>query len=314
MPIAVALEHCADYAPELLQQQLLACLQAAGVRFGRGERVLLKPNLLKAADLACTHPQVVRAACVYVLEHGARPFVADSPAFGSGRRVARAIGLSQALQGLDAPLTNMTRPIRCKLPMGHSVGISRDALEADAILNLPKLKAHCQMRVTGAVKNLFGCVPGTRKAVLHTLHGDVQGAPDACGSRAPRFESLIIELAGLLPPTSSLMDGVTAMHAQGPSGGRPYPLGLLAASREAVALDTAVYAVLGLRPEDVPLWREAQRRNLVGARPEELEFPLKPPEAFDAGGFELPAPLDPQTFHPVRLGVSAVKRAWARIV
>lgn len=313
MPVTVALAHCADYTPELVQRQVDACLQAAGLRFGRGERVLLKPNLLKAADLACTHPQVVRAACVHVLEHGARPFVADSPAFGSGRRVARAIGLSQALQDLDVPVRNMTRPVRCKLPMGRSVGLSRDALEADAILNLPKLKAHCQMRITGAVKNLFGCVPGTRKAVLHTLHGDMQGAPGAAGFQAPRFESLIIELAGLLPPTSSLLDGVTAMHVQGPSGGRPYPLKLLAASREAVALDTAVYTVLGATPEDVPLWREARRRNLAGAHVEELEFPLKRPEAFDAAGFELPAPLDPQTFHPLRLGVSAVKRAWARI-
>lgn len=309
MSLCVALAHCAEYAPETVRQAVNTCLETIGANFARGARVLVKPNLLKATPdgLVCTHPQVTRAACEYVLEQGARPFVADSPGFGSGGKVARRIGLENALKDLDAPIEELDAPVRRKLPMGYGVGLSRKALEADAILNLPKLKAHGQMRVTAAVKNLFGCVPGTRKAVAHTRHGD-QNSP-----HGPRFESLIIELGQLLPPTISLVDGVTAMHVIGPTGGRPFPLGLLGASNGTVALDTALYTVLGLRPEDVPLWRECQRRKLAGARLEDLEFPLAAPEDFNVSGFELPRELEPMTFHPVRLGISALKRAWARV-
>jgi len=304
----VAMTRCQDYQPEEVQRAVDLCLDAAGLRIAPGARVLVKPNLLKAADggLPCTHPQVVRAVCVHLLEKGARPFVADSPGFGSGSKVARRIGLESALQDLDVPLRELDAPVRTRLPMGLVVGLSRRALEADLVLNVPRLKAHCQMRVTAAVKNLFGCVPGTRKAVLHTLHGDLQS------QAGPRFEGLIIELGQALPPVFSCIDAVEAMHVQGPSGGRAFPLQLLAAAQGCVALDTAVYTVLGLEPEQVPLWRESQRRGLPGAAPQELHFPLARPEAFDADGFVLPGQLDPMTFHPVRLGVSAVKRAWAR--
>ena len=307
--IPVAMEHCADYAPQAVLRAVRECLRAADIVFPHGARVLVKPNLLKATPdgLACTHPQVVRAVCACVKEQGGRPFVADSPGFGSGRKVARRIGLTALLEADAVPVRDLGRAVRRKLPMGHSIGVSRLALEADMICNVSKLKAHCQMRVTGAVKNLFGCVPGTRKAIAHTVHGDMHSP------RGPRFESLIIELAGLLPPTVSLMDGVRAMHVRGPSGGSAFALGLLAASPSAVALDTAVYALLGLAPGDVPLWRECIRRALPGAVMDDVRFPLRPITDFDAASLQLPERLDPMTFHPVRLGISALRRALARI-
>ncbi len=307
--IPVAMTRCPDYDPERVRRAVFACLDASGFAPPNGGRVLVKPNLLKATPdgLVCTHPQVAGAACAWLLERGARPFVADSPGFGSGRSVARRIGMAAVLRELGVPLKELRAPVRVRLPFGWAIGISRDALEADAVLDLPKFKAHGQMRLSLAVKNLFGCVPGTRKAVAHTLHGDLRGP------HGPRFESLITEIAQALPPTGALVDGVTAMHVMGPTGGRPFPLGCIAAAPQPWALDTALYTLLGLAPEQVPLWREAQRRDLPGSRLQDLAFPLERPEAFDAAGFELPARLIPMNFHPVRLCISAVKRAWARL-
>ncbi len=306
--IPVAMTHCPDYAPENVRRAVLACLDACGIAPARGSRVLVKPNLLKATPngLACTHPQVARAACEWLLEHGVRPFVADSPGFGSGKSVARRIGMIEALRPLNVEVTELRKPVKVKLPFGHSVGVSRDALEADAILDLPKFKAHGQMRLTLAVKNLFGCVPGTRKALVHTLHGDIQG-PDG-----PRFESLITELAQALPEAAALVDGVTAMHVIGPTGGQPYSLGCIAAAPQPWALDTALYAMLGVEPGQIPLWREALRRNLPGSHFEDIHFPLESPNDFP-NDFRIPGELIPVTFHPGRLAVSAVKRALARL-
>ncbi len=303
--IAVPLLSRSGYDPAGLDQDISGLLEAAEFSCSRGDRVLVKPNLLKAGQqgLICTHPQVVRAACARLLDMSAKVTVGDSPAFGSARSVARNIGLEDALRPLGVPIVTLNRPRRLQLPFGYFLGVSALALEQDRIVNLPKLKAHCQMRLTLAVKNLFGCVCGVRKAVAHTRHGDQE----------KRFEALFLELMEALPPSFHILDGIAAMHVKGPGGGERYDLGLLGASQSAVALDTAVYAALRLQPDFVPLWAEAQRRGLDGSRLQNLTYPLELPNAFPVEGFRLPDPLDAQTFHPVQLAWSAVKRMAARL-
>lgn len=293
MPIPVALARLPSYDSPLLDDTVRRLLDAAGCAPKPGTRVLVKPNLVSRgnAKLSCTHPLVVRAACRCLLERGARVLVADSPAVGAAAQVARACGLAEALRPLGLRVRGLDRPEPLALSFGARVGLSRTAREAELIVNVPRLKAHGQMRLTGAVKNLFGCVTGWRKAVAHARHGD----------HANHFPALILEVARALPPTITLLDAIRPMQRTGPIKGIPYDLGLLASCADPVALDTALGVLLGLTPEDAPLWAEARRRGLPGADPSALRYPLERPEAFDASGFELPAHLELQTFHPVRL-------------
>ncbi len=302
--VPVALAHCPDYDPVGLEAATDRLFQAIGFYPTPGTRILVKPNLIavRGGSLACSHPQVVRAACRWLLDHDVRVTVGDSPAFGAAPTVARHLGLSEALADLNLPVANLRHPVPLKFSFGGAIGVSRTALESDLILNVPKLKAHSQMRVTGAVKNTFGCVTGMRKAMAHSKYGE----------KGNKFESMIIEIMQALPPVTSLMDGVTAMHRTGPMGGAPYPLGLLGACTNPVALDTAIYGILETSPETVALWREAIRRNLPGAHPEKISYPLEQPEAFDGSEFLLPE-LTPVTFHPLRLAKSAVKRTLLRL-
>ncbi len=302
--IAVALQRCASYSRPLLEKICADALEAAGWKPEFGCRLLIKPNLLRAqADgLCCTHPEVVRAAVIYAQACGARVTVGDSPAFGSAVRVADSIGLLEALKGLDAPVVTLDSPVSCILPSGIGIGIARLALESDVLLNLPRVKAHSQMRLTLAVKNLFGCVSGVNKAIAHTKHGD----------RGNRFESMIVELDEMLPPTAALVDGITCMHRTGPSGGDPYSLGLIGASTSCIALDTALYSVLQLQAEDLPLWAELQRRSALGAFAADLMFPLLKPEDFEAADFEIPHQLKPVSFRPATLLRSLARRIWHR--
>ncbi len=306
-PIPVALARCSDYRSRALPETIGLLLNTISCQPGRGSKVLIKPNLLapKPPDfLPCTHPLVVRAACLFFLESGVRVSVGDSPSFGSGIKVSQKIGLHQALADLPVSIVNLDRPRLVRLSFaGGIVALSRTALDHDFILNLPKLKTHRMVRVTGAVKNYFGCVTSVGKAMLHFAYG----------GRSHRFEKMIIELARHLPPSMSLMDAVVAMQGHGPVDGEPYPLGLLAASPSAMALDTAIYTLLGLQPADVPIWQEAVKQGLAGVRPEEIIFPLDHPDSFDAGGFRVPARLHSLNFHPLRLAKSAVKRAWAAL-
>ena len=269
-----------------------------------GARVLIKPNFvaLRGAPLCCTDAAVIAAAAAYCVENGAHAVVGDSPAFGTALAIAEAIGLPELLRPLGVPIITLGRgrkvvsgPVR--------VQVSADALDADIILNLPKLKAHSQMRFSGAVKNLFGCVTGTQKAWLHARHGD----------KGERFAGMICGLMEILPPVVSLMDGVRAMHRTGPIHGAPFELGLLGASVSPVALDTAAGMILDAKSEAIPVWKECVRRGFADANPAELNFPGLDPAAFDARGFELPQTLKPESFRPDVLVRSLIRRTWSAL-
>ena len=298
---SVALAACSGY--DAAAPAVCAALEASGWTPGRGAVVLVKPNLLRSVPLACTHPRVVAAACSWLLDQGARVRVADSPGFGTAVGVARAVGLTEALRPLGLNVSPLDRPVPISLGRGGRWGVSRLALESDALLSVPKVKVHAMMRLSLSLKNLFGCVCGLRKAWAHTRQG----------GRSDDFVSGLLDLYAALPPVTALADGVEAMHVTGPSDGQPFPLGLVGASTVAAALDAVLSALLGARPVDVPLWAEAIRRGLPGTDPAVLRYPLERPENFAVGGFELPATLDDISFRPHRLALSLsrrVIRAW----
>lgn len=278
-----------------------------------GDKVLVKPNLLRADVLTCTSASIVAAVCRFLLDKGCKVVVGDSPGFGTAKGVAKAIGLDAALaktlgKGVsDVPLITLGSPVKRPLSLGGNIYLSRQALEADHIVNLPKLKAHTQVRVTASVKNLFGCVSGLRKAVLHAKYGDRSQGDIAV------FPSAIVDILGYMPKMTTVLDGIEAMHVRGPSGGKPYPAHLLAVSESPVALDTAVYAMLGVAPEEVPVWRELVRRNIPGSLPEDILVSGEEMAAFDFTDFKLPRTLTPEAFNPLRLARSTVKRLWARL-
>ncbi|MDL2210268.1 DUF362 domain-containing protein [Desulfovibrio sp. OttesenSCG-928-O18] len=306
--ISVALAKVGAYDEEAAKT-VEKLLQFIDITASRGDRVLVKPNLLRADVLTCTNAVVTAAVCRFLLDRGCKVTVGDSPGFGTAKGVAESIGLDSALRAAgcgEVPVISLDSPVPRPLSLGGSVGLSRHALEADHILNVPKLKAHAQMRVTAGVKNLFGCISGVRKAFVHAKYGDKEKDGIAV------FPSAVADILGHLPPVTTLLDGIEAMHVRGPSGGKPFAAHLLAVSASPVALDTAVYAMLGVSPQAVPLWRELQRRNIPGACLEDVALAGEEVGSFDLSGFRLPESLMPQTFNPARLLQSTAKRLWAR--
>ncbi|WP_300160624.1 DUF362 domain-containing protein [Solidesulfovibrio sp.] len=288
----VSLRRVGGYDASCLDAHVAELFEAVGCPVGRGDRVLVKPNLVapKNTALSCSHPRIVRAACLFALSRGAAVIVADSPAFGTGRIMARLAGLTEALADLPVAVASLDGPRPLRLAHGGTIGVSALALEADHILNLARLKCHDQMGLTLATKNFFGCVCGFRKSLAH----------QRLGKDRATFARMILDVLATLPPSTSLLDGIVAMHKAGPVGGEAFPLGLLGASASPLALDTAVYALLGLAPQDVPLWAEAMRQGLGGVRPEDVDYPLEGLAAFDATGFRTPKALAALTFEPRR--------------
>jgi uncharacterized protein (DUF362 family) len=303
--LPVVLQKCVDYQRDAIAALVADTLLRLGHTSGmHGQVVLLKPNLISSRpSLACTHPEFVAGVAACFLDHGAKVLLGDSPALGSAANVCEKQGIVQALRGMDVKIVDFSTPVPRRLAGGLTVTVAREPFECDVFVGLPKVKAHNQMYVTLAVKNLFGIVKGVNKAMLHMLHGSTHQG----------FAGIILDLLALLPPQIHLADGIIAMHRSGPLDGEPLPLYCMAAANSAVALDTALLAALELEPGRSPLWQAAAMRGLIGFDPDTIDFPALSPEAFHGLGFLAPCGLNPIRFNPWRFFKGLVNRAVLKV-
>lgn len=305
-PVAqVVLQRCADYRQSAIMAAIDTAMALLSTDNFHGKVVLLKPNLIGSSGpgLACTHGQFIAAAAAWFLDHGARVLLGDSPAFGSAEKVCGKHGISAALQGMNVELSEFATPVRKRLAGGVTVAVAREALDCDLLVGLPKVKAHNQMYVTLAVKNIFGIVKGMNKAMLHMIHGDDHR----------HFAGIILDLLNILPPQLHLADGIAAMHVSGPLDGSPLPLYCIAAAKSPVAMDTALLDALELDCRRSPLWLEAAARKLVGSEGGTIDYPALLPQHFYGSGFVAPATLNPVRFNILRFCRGMMKRAMLRL-
>lgn len=301
----VGLLPCHCYERSNVKQCIASIAGSMDLRICRGDKVLLKPNLVigrRQDGLPCTHAEFIAGVVEWFLDLGVQITVGDSPAFGTAKGVMASCGITEALKSYPVRLCNFDESVGIKLRSGFTVKIARPALECDILISLPKLKAHSQLLITLAVKNYFGAVTGFRKAALHARLGEKESLFAAC----------IVDLLEVLPGGASFIDGITAMHEHGPASGRAFELGIIGGAVNPLALDTALLKVLGIDPERSLLWKECHRRNLPGSRFEDLRFTHSQPKEFLVNGFRVPDQLKPISFHPFRLLVSGIKRARER--
>ena len=248
----------ASYDAGSLKPIIREMLESQGADWIRtGARVVIKPNMLTAAepDLAIvTHPLVIRTVAEYLLERGAQVQVSDSPPLGSFHKQVRQCGYAAALDGMDVELKPFvdSNHIDVGEPFG-TIEIARDAIEADLVINLAKLKSHAQMYMTLGVKNMFGTVVGLRKPQWHMRSGVDR----------TMFAKLLVRIHQAVAPTFTIVDGILALEGQGPGkSGRPRELGLLVGGVDAHAVDKTVCTLLGLDPNELLTYRVARELNL----------------------------------------------------
>ena len=234
-----------------------------------GKRVWVKPNLLgphPPEHGVTTDPELVRSVVRELKRRGAGAvWVADNPGGGLERNVSSYVaptGVVEASEGCFRSISEppVTIPTRSRFISGFRV--SRIVTEVDVILNLPVFKTHALTILTGAVKNLFGIVPGGQKTHLHTV-----------AKSGNDFSELLVDLYQAVPvPVLTIMDALRGMYGQnGPSGGRVLSIGKILASRNPVALDVVMAAMAGARPGLIPTTRIAAERGLGPARIDDIE-------------------------------------------
>ena len=216
-----------------------------------GERILLKPNMLGAREperAVTTHPEVVRAVVRLVREAGAIPLIGDSPggAVKGVERVWEKTGIKKVAAEENVELVNFETSSAVEKPIPHrtvrSVHITKAVYDVDGIINIPKLKSHTLAIYTGALKNFYGCVPGLRKAEYHKQAPH----PDEFGHLIAEIYLQVKDKVRL-----NVIDGIVGMEGNGPNNGDLRTLELVAASSDALALDSTLLHVLGYKPKEI---------------------------------------------------------------
>jgi len=265
----VALVKCSDYKQERVDKAVRQALSLIGgieSFVKKGDKVLLKPNLLSASrpeKAVTTHPAVVKAMIKVVQETGGIPLVGDSPGFGSLGRIARTTGIKEVCDEMKVRLADFSTSIEVKCPEGaicRAFVIAKGVVESDLLISLPKLKTHNQTYLTGALKNQFGCIPGILKGQYHVKM-----------PKREDFATMLIDLNKCVKPKLALMDAIIGMEGEGPSNGDPKSIGLIIAGTDLVAVDVVASKIIGLNPLSLPLTKMAVKYGLGEGRLERIE-------------------------------------------
>jgi uncharacterized protein (DUF362 family)/Pyruvate/2-oxoacid:ferredoxin oxidoreductase delta subunit len=258
--------------------------------FRPGDRVLLKPNFLSARDPergVTTHPGVVAAVAECLSDYGCELHLGDSPALDSLARVVRKAGYEDLVRRYDLRLAPLRRddlrPSRERrwFPRLH---LASELNDFQQVINLPKLKTHSMMTLTLGVKNLFGCVPGKRKAAYHL----------SAGEDRRHFARLLLEIWETVRPCLTILDGIVGMQGNGPSQGELRQTGLLAMADSDLALDAVIGHLVGVPADRHPVVAEALAQEMHGADWRQVHLSGDPVERCVIPDFRLPEVTDLQ--------------------
>jgi len=222
-----------------------------------GQPWLVKPNMLSDRPPEAgvtTHPTVVDSVVRRLADFGAGINIGDSPS-NAHRGVQRhweVTGYKEIAGKYHAELVSFEGQTAVKtIVREREYFAAQPVLNCDGLVNLPRLKTHNLTVLTGAVKNMFGILPGFRKSDLHRKFPKPEG-----------FSRAVVDVFEIRPPTLSIMDGVIAMEGNGPGNGRLRKVGVILASTDAIALDAVAGVIMGLAPSQVHTTRIAGERGL----------------------------------------------------
>jgi len=272
MAAKVSVVKCSSYSQDEVNAAVKRAIELiGGIDIKEGSTVLLKPNVLgnnKPEDCITTHPSVLDAVCRLLKNKKLKLIIGDSSGMGiaGGTKAAMiTAGMGEIAKKYGARLMPL-ESAECSIINNKNYGVLKEIsiscvpLKAGYIINLPKLKTHTLVRYTGAVKNMFGVVPGGNKTNCHKI-----------ATTEERFAHLLLDIYQNVIPHLTIMDGVYGIEGNGPgSGGRKRKAGIILASKNGIALDFVASKIIGFKPLDIKTNRFALQRKLFDGKIEVL--------------------------------------------
>ena len=256
---------------------------------GKNAEIVLKPNLLTKAPpekAVTTHPEVFRAVGELLREEGYTNLAyGDSPGtpVPGMEKTAEGCGIKSVADELGIRPGDFEHGTEVEYPEGKVAKrfiLAKEVAKVTGaggsepegmIINLCKMKTHQLERITGAVKNTFGCVCGVNKAMTHARYQSPQ-----------HFARMLADLNTLVRPSLHVMDAILAMDGNGPASGDPFPMNAILVSTDPVALDAVFCALICLDPqmvatntacadEGIGIWDDEKIEILLGGVPMQKE-------------------------------------------
>jgi uncharacterized protein (DUF362 family)/Pyruvate/2-oxoacid:ferredoxin oxidoreductase delta subunit len=250
-----------------------------------GDKVLVKINHLSPASSAdrgiITHPIFVEAILRLLRDHDANITVGDDIESIASNGFAVS-GFRDMCRRAGVDLVNFKErgfvETECSGFFLKKVHLSKAALDADVLINLPKLKTHSLTVLTGGVKNMYGTIPNGLRT---RFHGEYVRPED--------FGQVLVDIFSAIKPQLTIMDGVVAMEGEGPASGSLREVGVILASEDTVALDAVATKIIGLDPMDIYTTKYATERGLGIGNLQDIEVVGERLEDVTVPDFKLPA-------------------------
>lgn len=259
--------------------------------FKKEKKVLIKPNILASAapsKAITTHPSVIEAVIRYLKNLDVKIFIGESSGSGAAHGTSKAFkasGIKKVADKYDIKFINfdedkhVVKHVDSNKIMKNIV-MSKTLNQIDLIIDVCKLKTHMLTGYTGAVKNMFGILPGRAKINAHTK-----------GKNIKAFSNIILDIYCAAKPHLCIMDGIIGMQGNGPSGGKIKQTGIIAASKDGIALDIIISKIIGFKFNDLEFLRFAEKRNLIPKKIEVigekyLSIPYIKPVSYRFGHFK----------------------------
>ena len=254
----VSIVRCNSYKQEEVDKAVRKALKLADIELPKRKKVLIKPNIVgiykKNQIAVSTNPSIVEAICKLLKENNCRTSVGES-SFMNTEEIFAKSGIGKVAKKYGKQIIfeqdKLVRIHDNKAKILNSFQISKTLKDADLIINLPKLKTHQLAKYTGAIKNLYGCIPGGMKQKLHKK-----------AQTQKKFARLLIDIYQNIKPEINIMDAVIGMEGKGPSSGEPRKTNYILASKNSVSLDVASAKLMGYNPKKIPAIKEAVKRKL----------------------------------------------------
>ncbi|MDH5186416.1 MAG: DUF362 domain-containing protein [candidate division WOR-3 bacterium] len=301
MPGSVSVVRCENYNLSRVDAAIRKALSYFGgiqAFIKPGDRVCLKPNLLsdsRPESAIVTHPIIVEAVAKMVIEAKGQPIIVDSPGAGipytvdALKKVYQAAGYDKILPDVSNILNLDTTWSLVPNPQARLVKkleVINPVLNCTKIINLPKFKTHTFTIFSGAVKNMFGIVPGFVKPSYHARLNDVL-----------HFSEMLLDLITLIKPTINIMDGVIGIEGDGPGAlGMIRNIGLIILSTDAILLDAVSVKLAEMDTQTIPFLTAAKKRGLWQDTEEETKLCEGKLEEFKLTNFQMPKTYDPKGF------------------
>ena len=200
-------------------------------------RIFIKPNLSHPEYVpgVVTNPALMYELVGLLRDNAEEVIVGESDGFNYPCGLAfEKTGMAAAVKKAGGTVINLSEDKVAKVKFKSDCGLKhlflpKTLLDADAVVDVPLMKTHEFMAFSGAIKNLFGCVPDNKRIFLH-----------------PYLSEVFYQLYSILKPELTVLDATIALEGNGPTKGKPVKMNLMLTGNSALATDIVATRIMGL--------------------------------------------------------------------